>query len=359
MQELGGRIVKAAMMKPKKLQPGDKVATVSLSWGGPSVFPYRYEAGKRQLQDQFGVTVVEMPHTLSDAAWLQRNPQARADDLMQAFADSSIKAIISTIGGEDSIRILPYLDLEVIRSNPKIFMGYSDTTVTHMACFKAGLVSFYGPSIMAGFAENGGIFSYMVDSVHKTLFSSAIIGSIASNTKGWTVEHLDWAESENQTHKRKLTPSTGWKFLQGNGARRGHLIGGCFEVLDWLRGTECWPAPEMWQGALLFLETSEEAPPPNMVLQGLRTYAAMGILKVLSGILFGRPGGQVKPEQFDEYDKVISKVILEEEGLTDLPIITRMDFGHTDPMMVLPLGIQAEIDCDTQQFTILDNAVGD
>ena len=85
----------------------------------------------------------------------------------------------------------------------------------------------------------------------------------------------------------------------------------------------------------------------------------MGILKELSGILFGRPGGQVQPEQFDEYDKVISQVIFEEEGLTDLPVITHMDFGHTDPMFVLPYGIQAEIDCDTQQFAIIESAVGE
>jgi len=203
------------------------------------------------------------------------------------------------------------------------------------------------------------MFSYMADSVRKALFSSAPIGTIAPNAEGWTVEFLDWAEPENQTRKRKLAPSTGWKFVQGHGAHRGHLIGGCFEVLDWLRGTDFWPEPEMWQGAILFLETSEDAPPPTAVLSGLRTYSAMGILKELSGILFGRPGGQVQPEQFDEYDQVISQVIFEEEGLTDLPVITHMDFGHTDPMFVLPYGIQAEIDCDTQQFTILENAVGD
>jgi len=278
---------------------------------------------------------------------------------MQAFTDPSIKAIISTIGGDDSIRTLPFLDLDVIRSNPKIFMGYSDTTVTHMACVKAGLVSFYGPSIMAGFAENGGMFSYTADSVQKTLFSSASIGNIAPNTEGWTVEFLDWAESENQTRMRSLTPSCGWKFLQGNGIHRGHLIGGCFEALDWLRGTDFWPGAEMWQGAILFLETSENAPPPTMVLRGLRTYAAMGILKELSGILFARPGGQVQPGQFDEYDKVVSQVVLEEEGLADLPVITHMDFGHTDPVFVLPYGIQVEIDCDARKFTIIENAVAD
>jgi muramoyltetrapeptide carboxypeptidase LdcA involved in peptidoglycan recycling len=305
------------------------------------------------------VTVVEMDHTLRDASWLQHNPQARADDLMQAFADPSIKGIISTIGGDDSIRILPFLDLDVMRAHPKIFMGYSDTTITHMACVKAGLVSFYGPSIMAGFAENGGMFPYMVDSVRRTLFSSAPVGSMAPNAEGWTVELFDWAEPENQARKRKLNPSTGWKLLQGKGSHRGHLIGGCFEVLDWLRGTDFWPEPEMWQGAILFLETSEDAPPPAAVLYGLRTYAALGILKGLSGILFGRPGGQVPLEQFDAYDEAISQVIVEEEGLTELPIITCMDFGHTDPMFVLPYGVQAEIDCELPELTIIESAVVD
>ena len=78
---------------------------------------------------------------------------------MAAFADEAINGIISTIGGEDSIRTLPYLDLDLIQKNPKVFMGFSDTTISHAACFKAGIVSFYGPSFMAGFAENGGMFS--------------------------------------------------------------------------------------------------------------------------------------------------------------------------------------------------------
>lgn len=345
------------MVKAAKLQPGDKVATVSLSWGGPGTFPYRYEVGKQQLQEEFDLQIVEMPHTMHDADWLAEHPEARAKDLMQAFADPSIKAIISTVGGEDSIRTLPYLDLTTIRSNPKVFMGYSDTTITHMACFKAGLVSFYGPSIMAGFGENGGLFPYMVDSVRRTLFSSVPMGKVVANGGGWTVEFLDWADPENQSRRRKLNPCEGWKFLQGEGVRRGHLIGGCFEVLDWLRGTDFWPTPDAWQDAILFLETSEEAPSPAVVVRGLRSYAAMGILDRLSGILFGRPGGEVPPEQFEEYDQAILQVVAREEGLIDLPVVSGMDFGHTDPMCVLPYGVQAEIDCSTRQFAITEAAV--
>ena len=279
--------------------------------------------------------------------------------LMQAFSDPSIKAVISTIGGDDLIRIVPFLDLDIICSNPKIFLGYSDTTVTHLVCVKAGLVSFYGPSIMAGFAENGGMFSYMINSVRKILFSSEPPGNISQNVSGWTVEFLDWSDPENQTIKPKLNPSIGWKFLQGKGVHQGHLLGGCFDLLIWLQGTDIWPDFNMWKGAILFLDTSEDAPPPVDVQRGLRSYASMGILKELSGILFGRPGGKIPPDQFDEYDQAILQVIRDEEGLMDIPIITQMDFGHTDPMLVWPYGIQAEIDCDARQLVILENAVSD
>lgn len=345
------------MIKPGKLNPGDKIATVSLSWGGPSVFPQRYRAGIQQLQAEFALQVVEMPNTLRDADWLARNPKARAEDLMQAFADPSIKGIFATIGGGDSIRLLPFMDLKIIRDHPKIFMGYSDTTMSHLVCYKAGLVSFYGPSILAEFAENGGMFPYMVQSLRQTLFSGDAIGEVKPSTDGWTVERLDWAEPANQQIKRRRNPATGWKFLQGKGMRRGHLVGGCLEVFDWVRGTEIFP--EDWQDAILFLETSEDAPPPEMVKSTLRVYAAMGILKKISGILFGRPGGEIPIDKFDEYDQAILQVVNEEEGLTDLPIITNMDFGHTSPMFLLPYGVQTEIDFANKRFSIVENAVTD
>ncbi len=345
------------MLKPPKLNRGDKVAAITLSWGGAGLMPHRYEAGKRQLEDEFGLTVVETPHALRDPEWISRHPQARADDLMQAFADPSIKAIFSMIGGDDSLRILPYLDLDVIRANPKIFMGFSDTTVTHFACWKVGLSSFYGPSLMAGFAENGGIFPYMSASVRRTLFSAAPIGQLLPNTDGWTVEFLDWADPANQEQKRQRNPTTGWRWLQGQGKVRGHLLGGCLEVMDWLRGTDYFPPVTDWQNAILFIETSEESPSPDQVMRMLRPLAAMGVFNQLSGILMGRPGGNIPPGRFTEYDKALLKIVVDEQGLAELPVISNMDFGHTDPMLVLPYGVQTEINSDTEQVTILEGAV--
>jgi muramoyltetrapeptide carboxypeptidase LdcA involved in peptidoglycan recycling len=344
------------MQKPRALRPGDTVVAVSLSWGGPGMFPHRYAIGKEQFMREFGVNVVESRHALSGPDWLARHPKARAADLMEAFADPSIHGIISTIGGDDSIRLLPHLDLDVIADNPKVFLGYSDTTVSHLACYRAGLVSFYGPSVMAGFAENGGMFRYMVDSLRRTCFSPTPVGDLTPNTDGWTAEHLDWSHPDNQTQRRTLSPSNGWRFLQGRGRIAGPLFGGCIEVLDWLRGTSVWPEPESLEGVLLFLETSEEAPSPQAVTRMLRSLAAVGVLERARGLLFGRPGGQLTiPHEI--YDDAIRRVVVSEERLHDFPIVTGMDFGHTDPMFVLPYGVMAEIDCDEQRVRVLENAV--
>ena len=111
-------------IKPKMLRSGSRVAATSLSWGGPGTSPYRYQIGKQQFEEEFGVTVIETEHALRDTDWLAKNPKARAEDMMAAFADETIDGIISTIGGDDSIRTLPYLDLDLIRNNPKVFMGF-------------------------------------------------------------------------------------------------------------------------------------------------------------------------------------------------------------------------------------------
>ncbi|MCB1470813.1 MAG: LD-carboxypeptidase, partial [Rhizobiaceae bacterium] len=191
---------------PACLTPGDRIAVVSPSWGGPSVFPHRFDAGIDFVARTFGLEVVEMEHVRAPAQWLATHPEARAGDLMTAFADISISAIVASIGGDDAIRLLPYLDLNVISKNPKVFVGYSDATVLHFACLKAGIGSFYGPTVMAGFAENGGMHEYSVSSVLSILFSGDVPGEISSNTNGWTDEVLDWADPSNQNRKRMLNP---------------------------------------------------------------------------------------------------------------------------------------------------------
>lgn len=341
------------LLKPPALQPGDTLAAVTLSWGGPGAIPGRYAAGKRQLEAEFGVRLVETRHALRDPAWIAANPEARASDLMEAFADPEIRGIVSTIGGDDSLRILPFLDLGVIRAHPKVFMGYSDTTVSLLACFAAGLVSFHGPAIMSGFAENGGMHRYLVDSVRRSVFSRAPIGEVSPNPAGWTVERLDWHDPALQTRARALQPAAPWRWLQGEGRVSGHLLGGCAEVLEMLKGTPTWPTA--WDGAILFLETSEEAPPVHYFRRWLRNFGAQGVLHRVAAILLGRPGGGVPDHEV--YDRALVGVVTGELGLSRLPIVAGMDFGHTDPFFVLPVGVRAELDCGARTFAIVESGV--
>jgi muramoyltetrapeptide carboxypeptidase LdcA involved in peptidoglycan recycling len=342
------------LIKPKRLERGDKVATVSLSWGGAgdSDILWRYKVGKKRLQEEFGLDVVEMPNTLKGTEYIYKHPEKRAEDLMEAFKDKSIKGIFSCIGGDESVRMLPYIDFDIIKNNPKVFIGYSDTTVTHMICRKAGISSFYGPSVLAEFAENVEMHNYTKYWVEKVLFSSSVIGRIDPSPV-WTGERLPWIE-ENKGKKRKLQTNTGYELLQGKAIARGSLLGGCMEVLEMLKGTELWPDRYDWDGAILFLETSEDKPDPVYIEYWLRNYGTQGILSRVNGIIFGKPYDNI---YYEEYKKAIIKVVREELKLYDLPILYNMNFGHNSPIITLPYGSMAEIDCGKTAFSILEAGV--
>lgn len=341
------------LVRPSRLQPGDTVATVSLSAGlaGTPQLRWRYEQGKRRLQEVFGLRVVEMPHTLAPQDHVAAHPEARAADLMQAFADPQIKAVFSCIGGSDSIRLMPYIDYDVIAANPKIFCGYSDTTVNHLMCYKAGLASFYGPAVLTDFAENVAMSRYTVRAVRQSLFETAPVGNVP--VAGAVIApRSNWDEA-NKKLQRCYEPNAPYLLLQGRGTVRGRLIGGCFEVLSNLRGTELFPPAEDFDGAILFLETSEVHAPVWMIEDGLRALGAMGILQRLSGILWGRPQGGVL---FEEYAAAIPAV-LAEFGCTELPVLYNASFGHNEPKMILPYGALAEIDSEKCRFALLESGV--
>jgi muramoyltetrapeptide carboxypeptidase LdcA involved in peptidoglycan recycling len=344
------------LKKPRRLRAGDRIAAVSPSWGGPGTFPHRHEAGIRQLEQTFGVSVVEMRHTRAAPDFLAAHPEARGADLMAAFADPSIAGIVTSIGGDDSVRLMPYIDLGVIAANPKVFLGFSDTTSLHFACLAAGVASFYGPSIMAGFAENGGMHRYTADAVQRALFSASPIGPIPLNEEGYTVERLDWADPGLQSQRRVLQAAGVPRVLQGRGTVSGHLIGGCAEVLEMLKGTAWWPPLDYWDGAILFYETSEDVPAPSLIRYWLRNFAAQGILQRLSGLLLARPDPGSDPDYPQQLEAAIVAG-LAEAGLPYLPVLAGLDFGHASPILTLPYGVSASIDCAAATLTIHEAGV--
>ena len=342
------------MVLPKKLKKGDKVAVVSLSWGGlgDENLIHKYYIAKKRLENDFGLEVIAMPNALKGSTFVDKHPELRAKDLMDAFEDKTISAIFCAIGGDDTIRLLPYIDYDIIRNNPKIFMGYSDTTVNHFMMFKAGLVSFYGPTVMCEFGEYVKMFDYTSEAVKSVLFGDTTGYEIKSSPE-WSDDFVGWDEKNVSIEKKLKYDNHGYEILQGSGKASGHLLGGCLDVFTMVIVTDIFPDPEQWKGAILFIETSEERPSPDFVKWTLRNFAAQGILKVLNGIIVGKPQGK---QYYEEYKSAILKIVAEEEHLTDLPIIYNVNFGHAMPIGVIPYGIKAELDCDKKKITLLESA---
>ena len=336
--------------KPRALTPGDTVAVVSPSWGGPSVFPHILDQGISVLQG-WGLRVCEYPTARMPADMLYRHPEQRAYDLNNAFADPAIKAIFASIGGDDSLRILPYLDMPLIQRNPKIIMGYSDTTTLLTAINQLGMITLYGPSVMAGIAQLPYLPAAHRKHIHQMLFAPTAPLYYQPSSHF----HDGYQPWEDHTQPNKpLEPahfSRGWQFLQGSGTVLWKLFGGCIEVLECIKGSTYWPSTDFWYHKVLFLETSEERPSITDVARWLRGYGLQGIFDKLAALIIGRPRDYTLHEQI-LLDNEIIRVVRDEWCATQLPIITNFDVGHTEPQCILPLGATIHIDCQQQQIML-------
>ena len=337
--------------RPRALIPGDTVAVVSPSWGGPQAFPHIYQQGLAVLRG-WGLRIREYPSTLQPDAVLTANPALRAADINDAFHDDSIAAVFASIGGDDSMRILPFLDAQRIGRAPKILMGYSDTTTLLTAIHLMGMVTFHGPSVMAGIAQFASQSVTSRNHVHAMLFRRQEQYAYQPATH-YSNGYRDWADQTQPNVLAEQHYSRGWQFLQGRGVVTGQLFGGCIEVLEFLKGTAFWPKPSFWHGKILFLETSEEKPTIQQVARWLRNYGLMGALGDISALIIGRPHGYTLSEQL-ALDAAVLRVVHHEFGIEQLPIITNFDVGHTDPQCILPLGVRAEIDCSAMTVRLIE-----
>lgn len=344
------------LIKPKKLQKGDCIATISLSGGsaGESDMLWRYKLAKKRLEVDFGLNVIETKNSMKGRKYLFNNPKARAEDLMNAFRNPDIKAIFLNQGGDDAIRILPFIDFNVIKQNPKIFMGFSDATIIHFICYKAGLTSFNGPNVLTTLSEPIRLHDYTEKWIKKVLFDDSIIG-IIEPAYNWTSEEIDWSKNESETNERKCNKNNGYELLQGNGKVHGRLIGGNIEPLTLMvKGSPIFPKMESWKNSIIFLEAVPFCTTPQLLIHMLRSLASKGIFKNANGLIFGKP---MEHLFYKEFKKSILQVINEEEGLKDMPILYNLNFGHTVPLTVLPYGAMAEIDCNDLSFSILEAGV--
>ena len=337
---------------PPRLRQGSTVAVASLSWGGPHLFPKVFDAGLDTLR-RLGCEVREMPTARRDPDWLRAHPELRAADLNAAFADPTIDAVVASIGGDDSARILPHLDAEVIAANPKVVMGYSDTTAQLIALNLLGMVTFHGPAVMAGLAQ-ARHFPQLEQQLRSVLFEPSAHHDYRPYPS-WTERYEDWATADDPSGVAAVRPHDGWHWVNGVGPARGRLIGGCAEVLEFLKGSAYWPSGSWWDGRILFLETSELVPSVDQVRYWLFNYGVQGILGRISGLMLGRARGYDDGRKV-ELDEMVRTVVAE-FGRADLAVVTNVDIGHTDPQWVMPLGALAEIDPVGRRIGLLEPAV--
>ena len=349
--DLRNKEIALNFQRPPRLKPGDKVAIVSPSAGLPHLFPWVYEQGLNRIKEEFNLQPVEFPTARQSPEYLSKNPKARAEDINAAYADPSIKAVIATVGGNDQIRILPHLDKELISANPKIFMGYSDCTNLHLILWSLGLISYYGGAVMTQFAMGGGMQEYTIHSIQKALFSHSI-GEVHAAPE-WSDVDLDWADPQNLKKKRPMHKGEGW--IWHNNRKQviqGKLWGGCLEVLDLhLSVGRYLPRFELLNDTILFVETSEEMPSEGFVYRFFTALAELGILKKFKAILMAYPKaqfcGKQPPEGRDAFilnqQNAVKSALRDYEA--DIPVVFNMNFGHTDPQMIIPSGGMVSIDC--------------
>jgi muramoyltetrapeptide carboxypeptidase len=291
-------------IKPRALRPGATVAVVSPASTPKPDLVYR---GIAHLQS-LGYKTVLGNHALDRGPlYYAGSIEDRLRDLHEAFSDPAVDGILCTRGGWGSAELLPYLDAGLIRSNPKVFIGYSDHTSLH--CWlrnEAEMVTFYGPMVAADFSRDDGV-------------------DIAS-----------WRHSFQGDERWSLGIAEGLRVLRP-GVAHGFLDGGCISIFVEALGTPY--APQIERDSILFFEDIGTKPYQwDRMLLHLR-YS--GLLKQVTGIVFGDMRQCIQPEESDYLDQAILHALRDFEG----PIAIGLRSGHVGASNVtLPLGVAATLE---------------
>jgi muramoyltetrapeptide carboxypeptidase LdcA involved in peptidoglycan recycling len=356
------------MNKPKRLSSGDKVAIVSLSRGilGESFAAHEIVLGEKRL-DEFGLIPEYMPNAKMGIEYLQDNPEARAADLKQAFMDPSIKGIFCAIGGDDTIKTVPYLldDPEfvaAVQDNPKVFLGFSDTTNNHLMFYSLGLQTYYGQAFLTDFAEFADEMLPYTKQWSKELMQPSSHKEV-SPSDIWYEERESFGADQVGVARVSRPEERGFEALRGSGKVEGELLGGCIESLyEMLVGGrfpeqveitnkyKLFPSADKWKGKILFAETSEEKPNPKKLKKMLTALDEAGVFGAVAAVLIGKPQDELF---YDEYKEVWLEATKEYE----LPILYNLNFGHAAPRCILPYGGKVRVDLDQIKVHLLEPLV--
>lgn len=339
---------------PPKPRPGDRVAVISPSSGLPGLLPLPYELGLRRLREDFGLEVVEYPTTRRMGA----SARDRAADVHAAFADPSIKAVIASIGGDDQITVTPHLDDELLRANPKPFFGYSDNTNLLVRLWNLGLVGYHGGSAMVELGRPGAMHPLTAQSLRAALFGSGEYELTVPAESGDV--NRRWEDPATFESEPEMAAAGAWHWHQGDHVVEGDAWGGNLEILSWLLAADrdILP-PQEYAGCVLFLETSEEMPRAEEVYRILRNMGERGLLAQFPAVVVARAKAwsfeqPLDPRGRERYRREQREAVLRALGeyAPAATAVFDVDFGHTDPQLVVPLGGRVRVDGPRRRITV-------
>ena len=265
----------------------------------------------------------------------------RAEEFNNLLYDENIQIIMTSIGGNNTNSILPYIDYEYIKKHPKIIIGFSDITALLLAIYaKTGLVTFYGPDIASSFGELPPFADWTFES-----FNSFVNGiSVPYNYEmpiAWTDEFIDWSEQD----RSKEQYSNQWVCVK-QGTCQGRLIGGNLNTMEGFFGTEYMPVIN--KGDILFIEDAEKD--AYTIERSFSLLKLAGVFDKVSGIILG------KHEKFDDNGtgRKPYEILLEVIGDTSVLILADFDCCHTHPMLTMPIGCEVRLDATNKKITLME-----
>jgi muramoyltetrapeptide carboxypeptidase LdcA involved in peptidoglycan recycling len=315
-------------MIPEKLKVGDEVRVIAPSRSMAMLGQDCIELATKRLEE-LGLKVTFGKHVMeTDPDYGATSIEARVEDMMDAFKDKNVKAILTVIGGFNSNQILDYLDYDVIKENPKIFCGFSDITALLDSIYaKTGVTMYYGPHYSSFGMLKG--FDYTYEYFKKMLFEEGDVEVKSSDT--WSNDAW-FIDQEN----REMIKNEGM-FIINEGEAEGEIVAGNLCTLNLLQGTPYMPDIS---NKILFLEDDGMADKLFFVEfdRNLQSLMHMPEFKTVKGIVIGRAekNSQMTKEKW-------TKLIKGKKELENIPVIADVDFGHTTPILTIPIGGEAKL----------------
>ncbi|MGW5686687.1 S66 family peptidase [Nonomuraea sp. NPDC003754] len=320
---------------PPKLNRGDVIRVVAPARSRALVTEHDHTDIIEARFADLGVTLSYGRHVDERDAFDSSGIASRVADLHEAFADPSVAAIMTVIGGYNCNELLPFLDWELIRANPKILCGYSDITALQNAILaRTGLVTYSGP--------HWSTFG-MRDHFEQTLqwFTDVVFGG-APVTLTPAAEWSDdlWFLDQD---KRDLIPNEGWWPIR-SGTAEGRIVGGNLCTLNLLQGTPCMPSLD---GAILIVEDDFESHPATFA-RDLTSLLQLPDAAGIRGLAIGRfqkASNMTRP--------LLEQIVAGQPSLAGVPVLANLDVGHTYPLATFPIGGTARLTVDGDEAGLI------